>query len=410
MSALLNALAYKAAAGQLYDLNMNLVTKSAKLRGAGMNGLRAMETLKASGTEQAFFRVWAGYQTNSVVGRQQLGRVSLLLGISSTVISLFTRVLVLGVGAWRILDGEMSAGSLVAFQFLMGQFEGPIVSLVGFGAQLQHAKGDLARIDDVLRAEIDLATKVPQRDVDAPATKLAGSIQLKGISYRFDSLSPNLIENLNLDVKPGQRIALVGPSGCGKTTIGKLIAGLYQPSAGEVLFDGKPRTEIARETFTSSVAVVDQDIFLFSGSVSENISLWDPTISSAAIVEAARDASVDEMISAKAGGYSALVSEGGSNLSGGQRQRIEIARALVRHPTICILDEATAALDPHTEKIIDRNLRRRGCTCIIIAHRLSTIRDCDEIIVLEKGKVVERGAHENLMDLGGTYAGLVNRQ
>jgi ATP-binding cassette, subfamily C, bacterial len=301
---------------------------------------------------------------------------------------------------------------LVAYQTLVSSFLAPVNSLVNFGSTLQILEADLDRLDDVLQNPIDpeverseTATQLTINNF--PAGKLQGYVELTNISFGYNSLETPLIENFNLSLKPGQRVAIIGSSGSGKSTIAKLIAGLYVPWGGEILFDNIPRQQIPRLVLANSLAMVEQDIFLFKGSVRDNLTLWNSTIREENLVQACQDAAIHDLILSNLGGYNSEIAEGGINLSGGQRQRLEIARALVINPTILVLDEATSFLDTETELIIDRNLRRRGCSCIVIAHRLSTIRDCDEIIVLERGKVVQRGTHEELQQQGGTYANLL---
>lgn len=408
---------------RIKDTNSHLLNQQAKTVGASMAGLQAIETLKATGTESDFFNIWSGYQTNGINAQQKLGVTMQKLSSVPGALNHLNTGLILGVGGLLIVGGELTIGGLIAFQSLMVHFTGPIHQFVGFGSQLQEIGGDLNRLSDVQRYELDSVFQSDDGDEDAddeapengegektPIARLSGALQLRDVSFGYNPLDPPLIEDFNLDVAPGQRVALVGGSGSGKSTLSRLILGLYQPTGGEVLYDGQPINKVPRAVFTSSVGAVDQEIFLFEGTIRENLTMWDSTIPNEIIVRAAMDADVHQIIASRAGGYESRVAEGNANFSGGQSQRLEIARALAQEPSVLVLDEATSALDPLTEKHIDDNLRRRGCTCIIVAHRLSTIRDCDEIIVLEQGKIIERGNHDQLMANKGRYSELVAMQ
>ena len=413
--AIANVIFLRVIARRRIDATQRLAIDSGKLFGTSMNGLRLIETLKASGMESDFFRKWAGYQSKVMSGHQIVGGQEISLQAIPPLLSAANGVLILGLGGLRVMDGQLTMGMLVAFQALMASFISPVNQLVGLGGRIQEMHGDMNRLDDVINYPVD--KYADPRKVHGAQTaegiqvKLKGEIELRNVTFGYSRLGLPLIENFNLKLTPGSRVALIGPSGCGKSTVSKLVMGLYEPWDGDILLDGRPRSELPRSVLNNSIAMVDQDICLFEGSIRDNLTMWDRTLGEAEIVQAAKDAEIHDVIAARSGGYDALISEMGTNFSGGQRQRLEIARALVVEPTAVVLDEATSALDPVTEALIDDNLRRRGCTCLIIAHRLSTVRDCDEIIVLERGVVVQRGTHDELIkDADGMYARLIQTQ
>ena len=397
------------------DANQRLIQEYGKAAGTSIAALQSIETLKASGLESDFFARWSGYYTKAINSQQELGVTNQTFSVLPTFLSSLSSMALLVVGGLRVMNGHLSIGMLVAFQALMQSFLLPVNNLVSFGSTLQELEGNLIRLDDVLDNRIDPQVESrSQKDKDGTiqfsSSRLQGYVELQNITFGYSRLESPLIESFNLSVKPGQRVALVGGSGSGKSTIAKLVSGLYEPWAGEIRFDGKPREQIPHQVLTNSVAMVEQDILMFGGTVKENLTLWDATVSDKNLVRACQDAAIAEVVFSMSGGFDAQLIEGAANLSGGQRQRLEIARALVNNPSILIMDEATSALDTETEKIIDQNLRRRGCTCLIVAHRLSTIRDCDEIIVLERGKVVQRGTHEELWQVEGVYSRLIRTE
>jgi len=409
--ALCNVVAIKLVARVRTDASRKLMSDKGKLGGTAMGGLRMIETLKATGGENEFFARWAGYQAKALRAEQHLRQIGDMVSVVPTVVTTMVTASVLLFGGLRVMDGALTVGLLVAYQALTGQFTKPLNSFTTFGSMLQELEADMNRLDDVLRYPQDKLyeheAEEAREDASDRRLKLQGKIEIKDVVFGYSPLEKPLIENFNLSIEPGQRVAFVGGSGSGKSTAAKLISGLYRPWSGEILFDGVPRDQIPRRLLANSIGMVDQEIFLFGGTIRENVTMWDGTVPTGRVTEACRDAAIAEVIETREGGYGAVVDEGGGNFSGGQRQRLEIARAMVGNPTILILDEATSALDPTTESVIDDSLRRRGCTCIIIAHRLSTIRDCDEIIVMQRGKIVQRGTHDEMKDGDGPYADLI---
>jgi NHLM bacteriocin system ABC transporter peptidase/ATP-binding protein len=407
-SAILNLVALQFIGQRREDVSSSLAMERGKLVASTIGAVRTIETLKASGLEDDAFASWAGIQAKTLNADQELGLSSNMLEMLPTLLSGLTIAAVLGIGGLRVIEGWLTLGGLVAFQSLMSSFSAPITNLVNQISSLQTIKGGLQRLEDVYNYPVESQAE-SSADREFPA-KLIGRVELRDIVFGYSILEPPLISGLSITVEPGRRVALVGPSGSGKSTLGRLICGLYKPWSGEIRIDARAVSEIPRDVFANSISYVDQDIFLFEGTARENLTLWDSTIPEPEISQALKDAAVHEEIATRIGNYDCYVNEGGTNFSGGQRQRIEIARALVSNPSVVVLDEATAALDPITEKAIDDQLRRRGCTCVIIAHRLSTIRDCDEIIVLQQGKMVERGTHEQLLAMNGAYSQLVAQQ
>lgn len=408
----ITVLVYQLTAGKIKNKSFKIQMEEGKLSGVTMSGIEMIESLKANGSENDFFQQWSGQEAKVLTENQRLALTNMGNSIVPGIISQVLNSLILCVGAFRVMDGHLTIGMLMAFQMLSSNFSGPINSFVSLGQRLLEVNADMQRIDDVLdypieKTFIDDHKIFPETENSEIFEKLNGYISLKNIVFGYNPVAEPLLTGLNLELTPGKRIALVGSTGSGKSTIGKLISCLYTPWSGEILFDGKPLKEISRKVFSASVSVVDQNISLFDGTVKDNITMWNQTIPEEDYIQAAKDACIHDVIASRPEGYYTKVIEGGRNFSGGQRQRLEIARALATNPRILIMDEATSALDALTEQTVDSNIRRRGCTSIIVAHRLSTIRDCDEIIVLQAGQIVQRGSHEELVGVEGLYSELI---
>ena len=401
----LNAAVLRWVSRKRSDSNRRLLREQGNLNGIALWGLEMIESLKATGSETDLFSRWAGQQAKVVNLRQTLERVNLPLQTLPAFLTALNTAVILGIGGLRVVDGQLTLGSLIAFQMLTAAFVAPANRLVNLGGRLQLAEGEVALCSDVLQTvpEVDLQ---PRRSLEDAGEPLAGRLEIQGVTFGYTGEEP-VLRDIDFALEPGDWVALVGKTGSGKSTMSKLVAGLYEPWDGEILFDGTARRDLDRSRWTRSVAVVDQDIFVFEGTLRENLTMWDPSVPTERLIQACADAEILDDVMRRPGGLDAEVREGGTNWSGGQLQRIEIARALAGNPSLLLLDEATSALDPETERKIVANLKRRGISCLIVAHRLSTVRDADEILVFEGGRIVERGDHESLVTAGRRYAELV---
>ena len=379
---------------------------SGALYGKTASILSVMETIKASGAEEGMFSQWTGAQAKVMAGQTKISRLNSFLGSVPNLLGNLSNAALLAVGTLLIIRGELTSGMLLSMQSLLQSFMTPSQQLITAGQEISEMRTSMERIEDVMEHEEDPV--FTYADDEAAFERISGHISIRNITFGYSTQAPPLIENFSLELTPGRKVALVGGSGCGKSTLSKLVAGIYQPWSGEILYDGRPISSYDRTAFTSAIAVVDQDIFLFPESISDNFRFADGTLSDVQIVNAAKDACIHDAIVRQEDGYDTMLSEGGKNLSGGQRQQMEIARALAGEPAVIILDEATSALDAQTEAQVMTAIKNRGITMLMVAHRLSTIRDADEILVMENGVVIERGTHEELLALGGAYTRLVS--
>ncbi|MER5185167.1 NHLP family bacteriocin export ABC transporter peptidase/permease/ATPase subunit [Streptomyces sp. NPDC002896] len=406
--ALLNVVAMRVVVRLRATRTQKLRADNARLTTTSYTGLQMIETLKATGGENGYFRRWAGQHATTLEEQQRLGVPAAWLGVVAPTLATLNSALILWIGGLRAVDGHISIGLLVAFQALVTRFTAPITRLNGVTGRIQDFAADVARLKDVENFPADSLYARP--DGASSTRRLKGHVTLENITFGYSPLDKPLLTGFSLSVGPGQQVALVGGSGSGKSTVSRLISGLYTPWEGTIRIDGQRLEDIPRGALAASVSFVDQDVFLFEGTVRDNVALWDPSIPDDAVIAALQDASLYDVVMRRPGGIHSRVEQDGRNFSGGQRQRLEIARALVRRPSILVLDEVTSALDAETEQVIIDNLRRRGCACVVIAHRLSTVRDSDEIVVLHHGTVVERGRHDVLVAAGGPYAELVKER
>ena len=405
LSVAINLLTVRWNSVSMESLTMKFQQDYGKLVGTVFAGLNITSTLKASGTESEYIGRIQGNYARTIELEQKIGKKQEILNAIPELSNELTNVLLLMIGGVLVINGKMTPGMLIAYTSLFDSFVSPVNELAGFVQKIQTLKADMRRVDDIMKYKQD--DKFADEEREETNQKLSGEVTLDNISFGYSILEKPLVENFSFHLTSGSSIAFVGESGSGKSTVSKLISGLYLPWSGEVLMDGIPANKISREILSCSVSTVSQEITLFSGSIRDNLTMWNRSIMDTDIIRAAKDACIHDVITGKPGAYDFQLAEGGTNLSGGQRQRIEIARALVTNPSILIMDEATSALDPIVEKQSLDNIKRRGCTCIITAHRLSAIRDCDEIIVMDKGKIVQRGTHDQLAAVEGHYQRLI---
>lgn len=387
------------------DYSLRAKQEQVNMTGNLFAGLSITATLKASGTENAFITRILGNYAKIINLQEDIGARQEFINAIPEVSGQMLTILTLIIGGLQIIKGNMTAGMLIGYTGLQSSFVNPVNSLSGFMRLIQLAKADMGFVDDIQRYKED--ERYDETRFADKMGKLDGKVELIDISFGYNILEDPFVTGFSFSLPAGSSIAFVGASGSGKSTISKICSGLYSPWSGEVRMDGISMKKLRPEIISSSVATVSQNITLFSGTVRENLTMWNKYIDDEDMIRAAKEACIHEIINSKPGAYDYMLAEGGSNLSGGQRQCLEIARALVQNPSVLVMDEATSALDPIVEKRIIDNIKKRGCTCIIVAHRLSAIRDCDEIIVMEDGKIVQRGTHEELAKAEGHYQRLI---
>ena len=410
LSSMINMVGGRYISQKRVDISRVMSRDNGKVVGSTVTGIEMIESIKSAGAEEGYFEKWAGYQAAANAGTIKFSEFNIYLKVVQAIMPMLANTLVLMGSVYLCLKGEWTIGMITAFSSFLSSFMGPATQFIEASQSLQEMRTDMERIEDIMEYPTDVEYSNDPVPKDAEYNKLSGRIELRNVTFGYSRLDKPLIENFSMTLEPGQRIAFVGPSGCGKSTLSNLISGLYKPWSGEILFDGKPLKEIDHNVFTGSLSVVNQDIILFEDTIANNIKMWDNTIEDFEMILAARDAQIHDDIMKRDGGYQYKLLEGGKDLSGGQRQRLEIARVLAEDPTIIIMDEATSALDAQTEFNVVNSIHDRGISCVVVAHRLSTIRDCDEIIVLDKGKVVERGTNEELLALGGFYSKLITSE
>ena len=387
---------------------MNLEVTEAQLQNVTMTGMSNLETIKSLGDEQFFFTRWESVYAQSMNARVTTTTNTVFLSAIPLLVLQLTNAIAVCLGTWLILKGELTPGMLLASQGLISESIYPINKTIDSIMVMLRAHSSIMRIKEVTDAgDRAPSLRIPNDDELPDVAKLEGEIELRDVTFGYDRSLPPILSHFSLKIKAGERIALVGPSGCGKSTVLSLVSGLYEPWEGEVLFDGKPRKDIDRMTFVNSVSVINQDVTLFEGTISDNVKMWDESIEDFAMMMATSDAQIHEEIMERPGAYQGEVAERGKNFSGGQRQRIEIATALAKEPTILLMDEGTSALDPKTEAKVMENIYGQGMTLVMIAHRLSTIADCDQIYVVEQGRITQHGTHDELSRTDGLYSNLL---